>query len=107
MRFYKVKRIIYTASASCYGLPEKFPTSENDKIDLQYPYAFTKYIGEQAVMHWSKVYGIEYISLRLFNVYVLRSRTSGAYGVMGVFLKQKLENKKLTVVGNGSQSRIL
>ncbi len=106
MRFYKVKRIIYTASASCYGLPEKFPTSENDKIDLQYPYAFTKYIGEQAVMHWSKVYGIEYISLRLFNVYGLRSRTSGAYGaVMGVFLKQKLENKKLTVVGNGSQSR--
>ncbi len=106
MRFYKVKRIIYTASASCYGLPAKFPTSENHKIDLQYPYAFTKYVGEQAVMHWSKVYGIEYISLRLFNVYGLRSRTSGAYGaVMGVFLKQKLENKKLTVVGNGRQSR--
>jgi UDP-glucose 4-epimerase len=106
MRFHNVKRIIYTASASCYGLPVTFPTAESDKIDLQYPYAFTKYIGEQAVVHWSKVYGIEYISLRLFNVYGLRSRTSGAYGaVMGVFLKQKLENKKLTVVGNGSQSR--
>ena len=106
MRYNKVNRIVYTASASCYGIPKKFPTPENDRIDLQYPYAFTKYIGEQSVIHWSKVYGIKYISLRLFNVYGLRSRTSGAYGaVMGVFLKQKLENKSLTVVGDGSQSR--
>lgn len=106
MRFNKVKRIIYTASASCYGIPKKIPTTEEDKIDLQYPYAFTKFVGEQSVTHWSKVYGIEYISLRLFNVYGLRSRTSGAYGaVMGVFLKQKLSNKALTVVGNGKQSR--
>ena len=106
MRFNKVKRIIYTASASCYGIPKKIPTTEEDKIDLQYPYAFTKFIGEQSVIHWSKVYGIEYISLRLFNVYGLRSRTSGAYGaVMGVFLKQRLSNKPLTVVGNGKQSR--
>lgn len=106
IRYNKVKRIIYTASASCYGLPKEFPTSENSKIDLQYPYAFTKYIGEQSVVHWSKVYKIQYISLRLFNVYGLRSRTSGAYGaVMGVFLKQKLSNKPLTVVGNGTQSR--
>ena len=106
MRYNKVNRIIYTASASCYGIPKKFPTSENDEIDLQYPYAFTKYIGEQAVLHWSKVYGMKYISLRLFNVYGLRSRTSGAYGaVMGVFLKQKLAKKPLTVVGDGKQSR--
>ena len=62
MRFNKVKRIIYTASASCYGIPKKIPTTEEDKIDLQYPYAFTKFIGEQSVTHWSKVYGIEYVS---------------------------------------------
>ena len=73
---------------------------------MAYPYAFSKYSGELAVIHWSKVYGIKYISLRLFNVYGLRSRTTGAYGaVMGVFLKQKLSNKPFTVVGDGKQSR--
>lgn len=106
IRFNKVKKIIYAASASCYGLPKKFPTKETDKIDLQYPYAFTKYIGEKSIIHWSRVYGIKFISLRLFNVYGLRSRTSGTYGaVMGVFLKQKLSNEPLTVVGNGLQTR--
>jgi len=76
------------------------------KIDLQYPYAFSKYLGEQAIIHWSKIYKINYISLRLFNVYGTRSRTTGAYGaVMGVFLKQKISKKPLTIVGSGLQTR--
>ena len=71
-----------------------------------YPYSFSKYIAEQAIIHWSNVYGIKFISLRLFNVFGPRSRTTGAYGaVMGVFLKQKLSNKPYTVVGNGKQTR--
>ena len=66
----------------------------------------TKYMGEELIIHWSKVYKLNYISLRLFNVYGLRARTTGAYGAMfGVFLAQKLNNKPLTVVGNGKQSR--
>jgi|TARA_B110000438_G_C15820462_1_gene654170 UDP-glucose 4-epimerase len=106
MREHKVKKIIYAASASCYGLTKKFPTNEVEKIDTAYPYAFSKYTSELAVIHWSKVYRIKYISLRLFNVYGLRSRTTGAYGaVMGVFLKQKLSNKPFTVVGDGKQLR--
>ena len=106
MRANNVKKIVYAASASCYGITKKFPTKETDKIDMAYPYAFSKYSGELAVIHWSKVYGIKYISLRLFNVYGLRSRTTGAYGaVMGVFLKQKLSNKPFTVVGDGKQLR--
>ena len=57
-------------------------------------------------MHWNKVYNFPTISLRLFNVYGLRSRTSGTYGaVLGVFLKQKLSHKPLTIVGNGQQTR--
>jgi UDP-glucose 4-epimerase len=57
-------------------------------------------------MHWSKVYNFEAISLRLFNVYGPRARTSGTYGaVFGVFLSQKINNKPLTIVGDGSQSR--
>jgi len=102
----KVKKIIYTASSSCYGIPSKFPTKEDEKIDPKYPYAFTKYFGEQIISHWSKVYGIPFISLRLFNVYGPKSRTSGTYGaVFGVFLAQKLAKKPFTVVGNGNQTR--
>jgi len=106
MRYNGIKKIIYTASSSCYGIPNKYPTDEDASIDTRYPYAFSKYIGEQAIVHWSKVYKINFISLRLFNVFGTRSRTTGSYGaVMGVFLKQKLSNKSLTVVGNGQQKR--
>lgn len=106
MRYNKIKKIIFAASSSCYGMPEKYPTDEKQKIDPKYPYAFSKYTAEQAIIHWSQVYKINYISLRLFNVYGLRSRTTGAYGaVMGVFLKQKIVSKPLTVVGSGYQQR--
>ena len=106
MRYNKINKIIYAASSSCYGIPKKYPTNESEKIDLKYPYAFSKYIAEEAIIHWSKVYKLNFISLRLFNVYGTRARTTGAYGaVMGVFLKQKLENKPLTVIGNGHQKR--
>ena len=106
MKVNNVKKIIYSASASCYGIPKKFPTSENSEIDTKYPYALTKYLGEKLVMHWGKIYKFESISARFFNVYGPRSRTSGAYGaVFGVFLAQKINNKPLTVVGNGKQTR--
>ncbi len=102
----KVKRVIYLASASCYGLSKKYPTTEKAEIKPEYPYALTKLLGEQIVMHWSKIYGVPSLSLRLFNVYGTRSRTSGTYGaVFGVFLAQKLADKPLTIVGNGNQTR--
>ena len=57
-------------------------------------------------MHWKKIYKMNCNSIRLFNVYGPRSRTSGAYGaVFGVFLAQILKNFPLTVVGDGKQSR--
>ena len=102
----KIKKLIYSASASCYGIPEKYPTDEKSKIDLQYPYALTKFLGEQLVIHWAKVYHMPNISLRFFNVYGPRSRTTGAYGaVFGIFLAQKLAEKSLTIVGDGKQTR--
>src|SRR5437588_795762 len=101
-----VKRFVYAASSSCYGIPEKFPTPETAAISPMYPYAFTKNVGEQYVMHWHKIYQLPAVSLRLFNVYGPRSRTSGAYGaVFGVFLAQKLAGSPLTVVGDGTQTR--
>ena len=102
----KIKKFIYAASASCYGIPKKYPTDEKCKIDTKYPYALTKYLGEQLVMHWAKVYKMPNISLRFFNVYGPHARTTGAYGaVFGVFLAQKLANKPMTIVGDGNQTR--
>ncbi len=101
-----VKRFVYAASSSCYGIPEKYPTSEEAPIRPMYPYALTKYVGEEYVMHWAKVYNLQAVSLRLFNVYGPRSRTSGTYGaVFGVFLAQKIAGKPFTVVGDGNQTR--
>jgi UDP-glucose 4-epimerase len=101
-----IKRFIYAASSSCYGIPDVYPTPETAEMKPQYPYALTKYLGEQIVMHWAKIYRLPAISLRMFNVYGPRSRTSGVYGaVFGVFLAQKLKNKPFTVVGDGTQTR--
>ena len=100
------KRIIYVASSSCYGIPDNYPTPEKAIIQPQYPYALTKHLGEELVLHWENVYDLQAISLRFFNVYGPRSRTSGTYGaVFGVFLAQKLANKPFTVVGDGNQTR--
>ena len=101
-----VKRFMYTASSSCYGIPDHYPTDEEAEIRPEYPYALTKRMGEELVLHWGKVYKLPVVSLRLFNVYGTRSRTSGTYGaVFGVFLGQKLAGKPYTVVGNGTQTR--
>ena len=101
-----VKRLVYSASSSSYGIPAEYPTPETSQIQAQYPYALTKYMGEELVLHWAQVYKLAALSLRLFNVFGPRSRTTGAYGaVFGVFLAQKLNGKPYTVVGDGKQTR--
>lgn len=102
----KVKRFMYAASSSCYGIPDKYPTDEKAEIRPQYPYALTKRLGEELALHWAQVYKLPVVSLCLFNVYGPRSRTSGTYGaVFGVFLGQKLGGKPYTIVGTGEQTR--
>ncbi len=99
-------RLVYSASSTCYGIPEIYPTPESAPVDTRYPYAQTKYQGELLVLHWNKCYGMPTVSLRFFNVYGPRSRTSGTYGaVFGVFLAQKINGKPFTVVGDGEQTR--
>jgi len=101
-----VERFLYTASSSCYGIPDDYPTPEKATVRPQYPYALTKYLGECLALHWEQVYHLPVVSLRLFNVYGPRARTSGTYGaVFGVFLAQKLHGQPFTVVGDGSQTR--
>ena len=99
------KKFVYAASSSCYGLAP-VPTREDAPIGPEYPYALSKYLGEQAVFHWGRVYELPVNSMRIFNAYGTRFRTSGAYGsVFGVFLAQKVNGKPFTRVGDGTQRR--
>lgn len=101
-----IQKVIYIASSSCYGIPSQCPTPESAQIQPMYPYALTKYLGECIALHWSSVYKIPTTSLRFFNIYGPRARTSGTYGaVFGVFLAQKLAGQPFTVVGDGNQTR--
>lgn len=105
-RAHGIKRFVYAASSSCYGIPDTYPTPETALVRPEYPYALTKAMGEELVLHWAKVYQLPAMALRLFNVYGPRSRTSGAYGaVFGVFLAQRLKGVPLTIVGDGTQTR--
>jgi UDP-glucose 4-epimerase len=99
------KKFVYAASSSCYGLAA-IPTCEDHPIAPQHPYALSKYLGEQAVLHWHNVYRLPANSIRIFNAYGPRVRTTGSYGaVFGVFFKQKLAGKPFTVIGDGQQRR--
>ena len=101
-----VRKFVYAASSSCYGMATELPTTEQAPIRPEYPYALSKYLGESAALHWAQVYRLPVISIRMFNVYGPRVRTTGAYGaVFGVFLAQKFHGKPFTVVGDGSQRR--
>lgn len=100
-----VEKFVYAASSSCYGLADT-PTREDHEINPMYPYALSKYQGEQAAYHWHKVYGLPVNSICIFNAYGPRVRTTGVYGaVFGVFFRQKLAGAPYTVVGDGTQAR--
>ena len=102
----KIKKLIYAASSSCYGISKKYPTSENEQIDTKHPYALTKFLGEKLVMNYASFFNMPNVSLRFFNVYGPRSRISGQYGaVFAIFLAKKIFEKPLTIVGNGNQTR--
>ena len=101
-----VKKLIYAASSSCYGSPKNLPTSEKEKIDIKHPYGLTKFLGEQLVLKYATNFNMPNISFRFFNVYGPRLNMSGQYSaVFGNFLKQKKNNKPLTIVGDGKQTR--
>lgn len=102
----KIKKFIYAASSTCYGKNPPVPTPETAPIAPQFPYALTKYLGELYALHYYQVYKLPVVSLRLFNVYGPRSRSSRDYGpVFSTFMAQKLNGKPYTVVGDGRQKR--
>ena len=105
-RKHGVSRLVFSSSSSVYGDAEEVPTSENCKLNPMSPYALHKLIGEQYCKLYSELYGIDTVSLRYFNVYGDRQPTEGAYClVMGIFAGQRLNNKPMTIRGDGEQRR--
>ena len=105
---YGVNRFVFSSSSSVYGDVEEkdLPTSENSELNPMSPYAIHKLIGEQYCKLFSQLYDLETVSLRYFNVYGERQPIEGAYTlVMGAFAKQMLENKPMTIRGDGEQRR--
>ena len=101
-----VKRVVYSASSSAYGDINKPPLKENMPTDPMSPYALQKLIGEQYCTMFSKVYGLETVNLRYFNIYGERQVIDGGYAtVIGIFLKQRSLNEKLTITNDGNQTR--
>ncbi len=102
---YKIKKVIYSASSSCYGT-NKPPLKENDMPHCLNPYAVSKYTGEVYCRLFSDLYNLDTVSLRYFNVYGSRADPAGDYAtVIPIFLRQKANNQPLTIVGDGKQKR--
>jgi UDP-glucose 4-epimerase len=100
------KRVVYSASSSAYGNASIFPTPEDHPTDPLSPYGLQKLIGEQYCTVFNHCYDLETVSLRYFNVFGERQALTGAYClVMGIFAKQKLEGKPMTIYGDGEQKR--
>jgi len=101
-----VRRVVYSASSSAYGETNVLPTPETEPTNPLSPYGLQKLIGEQYCSIFSKVYEMETVSLRYFNVFGERMSTEGGYClVMGIFARQMLAGEPMTVVGDGEQRR--
>lgn len=101
-----VKKVVYSASSSCYGDATIFPTPEDHPTNPLSPYGLQKYIGEQYCKMFSQVYDIDTVCLRYFNVYGERMNFEGAYKlVLAVFIDQHLKNIPLTITNTGEQRR--
>lgn len=101
-----VKRFIYAASSSAYGDTPTLPKRENMSPSPKSPYALQKLVGEQYCDIFKKVFGLETVALRYFNVFGPRQNPSSSYsGVISVFMKAALEKRSPTIFGNGRQTR--
>ena len=101
-----VKRVVYSASSSCYGNCDTFPTPESYPTNPLSPYGLQKYIGELYCKMFSQVYNIDTVCLRYFNVYGERMNFEGAYKlVIAVFAEQHKKGMPLTITNDGNQRR--
>lgn len=101
-----VRRVMYSSTSSAYGLKNKPPLKESMVEDCLNPYSVSKVSGEKLCKMYTDLFGLATVSFRYFNVYGPREPRRGQYApVIGLFLRQKLANEPLTIVGDGTQRR--
>lgn len=102
----KVKRFVYAASSSTYGDSEKLPKVEDEIGKPLSPYAITKYVNELYAENFGRLYGMETIGLRYFNVFGRRQDPDGAYAaVIPKFIQQFMRHESPVINGDGTFSR--
>ena len=102
----KVKRYVFAASSSAYGETPVLPKIETMRPAPISPYGVTKYVGEMYAQVFGRVYGLENVSVRYFNVFGPRQDPSSQYsGVLSRFMLAALEGKQPVIYGDGQQSR--
>jgi nucleoside-diphosphate-sugar epimerase len=101
-----VRRVVYAASSSAYGDQPTLPKVEEMRPDPLSPYAVAKLVGEYYCRAFTRVYGLETVSLRYFNVFGPRQDPGSQYsGVVSRFISSLLSNKRPVIYGDGEQSR--
>ena len=101
-----VRRVVYSSTSAAYGLANEIPNVEWMNDDCLNPYSVSKVSGEDFCKMYTKLFGLQTVVLRYFNVYGERQPLRGQYApVIGLFLKQKKEGKAMTIVGDGLQRR--
>lgn len=106
MRTSRVKRLVYASSASVYGNALHIPEKETDPTFPLSPYGVSKLAAERYVITYHNLYKLPVIALRYFNVYGPRQRHDSLYGgVVSIFINKAIENKPLSIYGDGTQTR--
>ena len=101
-----VRRVVYSSSSSVYGDQPALPLTEDMPPAPLNPYACQKYMGEIYARNFSRIYGLETVCLRYFNVYGPRQVTEGAYRlVISIFMDQRARGEPMTIHGDGKQTR--
>jgi len=102
----EVRRFVYAASSSAYGETPTLPKTEAMRSDPISPYGITKYVGELYAQVFGRVYGLENVCVRYFNVFGPRQDPSSQYsGVLSRFMLAVIEGQQPVVYGDGEQSR--
>jgi len=101
-----VKRFIYSSTSAAYGLKNTPPMVESMSTDCLNPYSVSKVAGEELCKMYARLYGMETVTFRYFNVYGERQPLRGQYApVIGIFLRQRAAGEPMTIVGDGTQRR--
>jgi UDP-glucose 4-epimerase len=101
-----VKRVVYSSTSAAYGLVNTPPLNETMPTDCLNPYSVSKVAGEEICRMYARLYGMETVTFRYFNVYGERQPLRGQYApVIGIFLRQIAAGEPMTIVGDGEQRR--